>query len=169
MPSKLKLLIKIFIALSLLLLYCEFWIYHFVISQVNCSSRFSTGTKYILILQCTWPELDPKNEDSEVAKSYEEPVRIMVIADTHLLGPKKGHWFDKLRREWQMQRAFQTSVNLLKPEVVFILGDILDEGFYCSPHEFEKYVHRFKNMFHVPDNVKLYMVPGNHDVGFHYE
>jgi len=25
-------------------------------------------------------------------------VKAMFIADTHLLGPKEGHWFDKLRR-----------------------------------------------------------------------
>ncbi|XP_044752280.1 metallophosphoesterase 1-like isoform X2 [Coccinella septempunctata] len=93
----------------------------------------------------------------------------MVIADTHLLGPRNGHWFDKLRREWQMQRAFQTAVALLKPELVFILGDILDEGFYCTSKEFENYVLRFEKMFALPDHIKLYMVPGNHDIGFHYE
>ena len=46
----------------------------------------------------------------------------MLLADTHLLGPYRGHWFDKLRREWQMHRAFQTAITLHKPEVVFILG-----------------------------------------------
>lgn len=32
------------------------------------------------------------------SKSDETPVHAMFIADTHLLGPKNGHWFDKLRR-----------------------------------------------------------------------
>lgn len=36
-------------------------------------------------------------------------------------------------REWQMERAFQTALWLLKPEIVFILGDIFDEGKWSSP------------------------------------
>ena len=52
----------------------------------------------------------------------------MMLTDTHLLGPKHGHWFDKLRREWQMERAFQTAVSHFQPDVVFLLGDLSDEG-----------------------------------------
>lgn len=29
-------------------------------------------------------------------------------------------------RAWQMERAFRTALGLLQPEVVFILGDIVD-------------------------------------------
>lgn len=39
-----------------------------------------------------------------------------------MLGPFRGHWLDKLRREWQMHRAFQTTMTLFQPDVVFILG-----------------------------------------------
>lgn len=33
-----------------------------------------------------------------------EPLRAMLLADTHMLGPFRGHWFDKMRREWQVSR-----------------------------------------------------------------
>lgn len=45
------------------------------------------------------------------------------MADTHLLGPRRGHWFDKIRRESQMHRAFQAIMTLHKPEAVFFLGN----------------------------------------------
>lgn len=32
-----------------------------------------------------------------------------------------------------MERAFQTALWLLQPEVVFILGDVFDEGKWSSP------------------------------------
>ncbi|XP_066594537.1 metallophosphoesterase 1 isoform X2 [Prorops nasuta] len=92
----------------------------------------------------------------------------MFIADTHLLGAKKGHWFDKLRREWQMHRTFQTMMTLRKPDLVFILGDIFDEGLWSSSGEFENYIKRFHSLFSVPENTYLYVVAGNHDMGFHY-
>jgi hypothetical protein len=45
-----------------------------------------------------------------------------MIADTHLLGPYRGHWFDKLRREWQMSVSWTAANALHSPNAVFFLG-----------------------------------------------
>lgn len=44
--------------------------------------------------------LDPHKVDVTITptKSDEIPVHAMFLADTHLLGSKNGHWFDKLKR-----------------------------------------------------------------------
>jgi len=68
---------RAFLFLLCTLFYCEFLVYYLVLSQ--CSYPTSTS-------------------------SSSESTRAMVLADTHLLGSRKGHWFDKLRREWQMHR-----------------------------------------------------------------
>ncbi|GFS58075.1 metallophosphoesterase 1 [Nephila pilipes] len=115
---------------------------------------------YIVLLQCTWPQIETNTKHSSV--------KVMMLADVHLLGPRFGHWFDKLRREWQMYRTFQTAMTLHNPQVVFILGDIFDEGHQCNEIEFNNYVKRFHSVFSVPENTKLYVVIGNHDIGFHY-
>ncbi|TMS09452.1 Metallophosphoesterase 1 [Larimichthys crocea] len=93
----------------------------------------------------------------------------MVLSDTHLLGAVGGHWFDKLRREWQMERAFQTALWLLRPEIVFILGDIFDEGKWSSQKHWEDDVRRFHRMFRHSTDTELVVLVGNHDIGFHYE
>lgn len=95
-------------------------------------------------------------------------MKAMLIADTHLLGPFRGHWLDKLRREWQMTRAFQASLALHKPDVVFILGDVFDEGNWVNDKQFAAYVQRFQRLFHTPEGIPVYSIIGNHDVGFHY-
>ncbi|CAG7837116.1 unnamed protein product [Allacma fusca] len=115
-----------------------------------------------VIYQCSWPLPVGDYNDSE------DGIRAMVLADTHLLGPYRGHWFDKLRREWQMHRAFQTAVGIFQPEVVFFLGDLFDEGMWVSDEAFQHYVDRFKHLFKVPDAIQVIVVPGNHDMGFHY-
>ncbi|KAI6182223.1 Metallophosphoesterase 1 [Aphelenchoides bicaudatus] len=92
----------------------------------------------------------------------------MILADTHLLGVQNGHWLDKLRREWQMHRSFQTSISLLKPDAVFFLGDLFDEGQWGNDEQFDKYADRFNDLFYMPEDVKRFTVMGNHDVGFHY-
>lgn len=92
----------------------------------------------------------------------------MLIADTHLLGPIRGHWFDKLRREWQMHRTFQTAIQLHRPQVIFLLGDVFDEGDIVSNPYFDEYVQRYHQLFHTTNNLKVYSVVGNHDIGFHY-
>lgn len=82
---------------------------------------------YLVIFQCSWPEVDLEGMNRQ-----SEPLKAMLLTDTHLLGPKHGHWFDKLRREWQMERAFQTAVSHFQPDVVFLLGDLFDEGMTSS-------------------------------------
>ncbi|KAK6641142.1 hypothetical protein RUM44_012851 [Polyplax serrata] len=137
--------VKIILISASAVIYCEFINYYFVIGQ------------------CSWPKFKSENDEVNV-----NLVKALVLADTHLLGPYKGHWFDKLRREWQMYRAFQTAITIHQPEVVFILGDLFDEGQWCNEAQFQEYVSRFLSLFHVPDTIKLYVVPGNHDIGFHY-
>ena len=81
---------------------------------------------YVVIFQCSWPEIKPGQN------SKHETLKVLLLSDTHLLGSQDGHWFDKLRREWQMERAFQTALSRFRPDVVFLLGDLFDEGMKCS-------------------------------------
>lgn len=49
-----------------------------------------------------------------------------------------------------------------------IIGDLFDEGQWSSSTEFSQYIERFHSLFSVPKNTYLYVVAGNHDIGFHY-
>ncbi|XP_042317621.1 metallophosphoesterase 1 isoform X2 [Sceloporus undulatus] len=131
-------------------IFCEFLIY------------------YIVIIHCHWPQL--KSQSPRASEQTSEFVlKAMFLADTHLLGEINGHWLDKLRREWQMERAFQTALWLLQPEIVFILGDVFDEGKWSSSQAWSDDVRRFQKMFRHPAQTELIVIVGNHDIGFHYE
>lgn len=108
--------------------------------------------------QCKWSQQDTTNN-----------LNLMLIADTHLLGSRNGHWFDKLRREWQQHRAFQTARSLLKPDYIVIMGDLTDEGKWCPDREWTYYEQRVQELFYTDEHTKLLVVVGNHDVGFHYD
>lgn len=126
-----------------LLLFCEYIIY------------------YLVLFSCNYQELKtpPPND----------PLHVMFLADTHLLGPIRGHPWDKLRREWQMHRAFQTAQTYFKPDLVIFLGDIFDEGHWVSAKDFDVYVKRFRSLFRVDESqTEIRVVAGNHDMGFHY-
>ncbi|XP_069324670.1 metallophosphoesterase 1 isoform X2 [Eulemur rufifrons] len=145
-----SLLLKLIAVVFAVLLFCEFLVY------------------YLVIFRCDWPEVNTPAYEGEQA-TFEPVLKAMFLADTHLLGEIRGHWLDKLRREWQMERAFQTALWLLKPDVVFILGDVFDEGKWSSPQAWADDVERFQKMFRHPSHVQLKVVAGNHDIGFHYE
>ncbi|KAJ8042137.1 Metallophosphoesterase 1 [Holothuria leucospilota] len=132
---------KFILLIGLLFVTCEFFIY------------------FPAQLACKWPEVASGQDVSAL--------QVMFLADTHLLGDRLGHWFDKLRREWQMQRSFQTAVMLFQPDAVFILGDVTDEGKWENQEQFNETMARFAKMFSVPDYVELHVVAGNHDIGFH--
>jgi ethanolamine phosphate phosphodiesterase len=112
-----------------------------------------------IMSKCNWPLTTDKNKF----------LHVMLLADTHLLGSRNGHWFDKLRREWQMRMSFQTSQFYLKPDYVIILGDLTDEGKWCSDREWAYYEKRVADLFHTTESTKMLVVAGNHDVGFHYD
>ncbi|XP_073966998.1 metallophosphoesterase 1-like [Choristoneura fumiferana] len=133
---------RVLAGLLFIYLYCEYLIY------------------YVTQIQCEWPVLKKV--------SSVQPVYAMILADPHMLGSRDGHWLDRWRREWQMQRAFQTAMTLHRPEVVFVLGDLFDEGDKSSEKEFNEVVQRFHQLFTVPEGTTLYAVAGNHDIGFHY-
>ncbi|CAG9802498.1 unnamed protein product [Chironomus riparius] len=137
-----KFIIKLLINLLIILFFCEFLIY------------------YIVIFQCNYKNIESEN--------ITDGLKAVILADTHLLGPFKGHPVDKLRREWQMKRSFQTTMQIFNPEVVFILGDVFDEGNWVNDKGFQEYVDRFHTIFSVPDSTRLYAIHGNHDVNFHY-
>ncbi|XP_042119891.1 metallophosphoesterase 1 isoform X1 [Peromyscus maniculatus bairdii] len=146
-PLSRALLLKLTVIIISVLLFCEYIIY------------------YIVIFRCRWPEVKTLAHGDR-----QEPVlKAMFLADTHLLGEIRGHWLDKLRREWQMERAFQTALWLLRPEVVFILGDIFDEGKWSTAQAWADDVQRFQKMFRHGSHVQLKVIIGNHDVGFHYQ
>ncbi|TKR92809.1 hypothetical protein L596_007388 [Steinernema carpocapsae] len=138
-------LLQIFAGLACLFIFNEFLVFYLVV-----------------LTSCRWSEIAPSNANSE------EVTRAFVIADTHLLGIRKGHWFDKLRREWQMHRSFKSAVSILQPNAVFFLGDVFDEGQWSMPDEFKEYVERFEELFEVSDSTQRFVVAGNHDLGFHY-
>ncbi|GBP92748.1 Ras GTPase-activating-like protein IQGAP2 [Eumeta japonica] len=52
--------------------------------------------------------------------------------------------------------------------IMDIFGDLFDEGEWSNDKQFDDYVSRFYKLFHLPDHVKLHVVVGNHDIGFHH-
>ncbi len=143
---------KVLWPLVLALLFCEYLVY------------------YPVLWRCQYPQLRGQGVgEREEGEEKEEALKVMFLADTHLLGSRTGHWWDKLRREWQMRRAFQTARRLFSPELVVFLGDLFDEGKWCGPQEFSGYLSRFEELFAVdPGRTDVRVVAGNHDVGFHY-
>ena len=153
-PAMLNFFSKFLCLFFFLFIYCEFLIYYFV------------------LLGCSWPQLSKVDQDFTANPPKDpnsKPFHIMFIADTHLLGSREGHWFDKLRREWQMYRSFQSARFLFEPHAIFFLGDATDEGKWCSDQEWELTVKRFHSLFSIPSNTQLFVLPGNHDIGFHFD
>ncbi len=152
--SILYFLIKLLCLLLLIFIYCEFIIYYFV------------------LLGCSWPQLSKLEQDFTVlppSDSSRKPLHVMLIADTHLLGSRKDQWLDKLRREWQMYRSLQSASFVFEPNVIFVLGDLTDDGQWCTDAEWNETVQRFQTLFSISSNTRLYVLAGNRDIGFHYD
>lgn len=125
---------------TLLILYNEYYIFYNAFSE------------------CSWP--------CQHGRCSESVLRAFMISDTHLLGRRNGHWLDKLKREWQMYQSFWISTWVHNPDVVFFLGDLMDEGKWADRSLFINYADRFRQLFELDQ--KVITLAGNHDIGFHY-
>lgn len=117
---------------------------------------------YIFYYSCwEWPELITSEGDNNLT-------RIMVVSDTHIMGRVKSQRLDKVRREWQMERAFSISNKILKPNLVIFLGDLFDEASFSGTEAFETASQDFERIFLIDELYqKRIVIPGNHDIGFH--
>lgn len=147
-------LAKILLFILLIFIYCELLIYYFV------------------LLGCSWPQLSKLEQDFTIdppKESNSKPLHIMLISDPHLLGAHEGHWFERLRHDWQLYRAYQSAHFLFEPQLTFVLGDLSDYGHLHSDQQWNKTVQRFRSIFSISANRHFYALPGNRDIGFHYE
>lgn len=132
--------------------------------SVICAFLFNEFIIYYLLFHfsCSWSQEPTSGPDGGTTC-----LRSLVMSDPHILGNRRGHFFDRLRREWQMHQSFVVADFLFKPDVVLVLGDILDEGLIASNSEFEEYVTRFHSVFPIRSETQSLILVGNHDIGFH--
>lgn len=127
------------------ILWCELG-YYYLVFYINCSN---------------WPGIGDKLTEND-----QKLTKLLVIADTHIMGSIKSVKIDKLRREWQMKQAFWISRSILQPDVIVFMGDLIDEGSFSR--DFEELCDDFDRIF--PDdnpNEERIIIAGNHDVGNH--
>lgn len=117
---------------------------------------------FVFLYSCpSWPGPQEAWADNNLTK-------ILVLADTHIMGSIKSVKIDKIRREWQMKQAFSISNSIYKPDVLVFLGDLFDEGSFSPDESFDRACSDFDRIFAYDKvNQERIIVPGNHDVGFH--
>lgn len=138
-------LLEATVLLGLSILWCEVGYYYYLFNY-SCKG---------------WPEPSLQN-------GSENYTRVLVLADTHIMGPIKSVRLDKWRREWQMKQAYAISNRIYEPELVLFLGDIFDEASFSREETFEKNCDDFDRIFPIDKTRQdRVIIPGNHDVGFH--
>lgn len=142
-------IVESILLLSACILWCEFG-YHYYIFRYDCPG---------------W--LDQRLSSNSSQDGQYDYLRLLVIADTHIMGMVNSARIDKLRREWEMRQAFQTSMRVYAPDIVVFLGDLFDEASFSSDEVFEDAMRDFEKVFHLCPSQDRIVIPGNHDVGFH--
>lgn len=132
-----------FVLLAISIIWCEVGYYYFVF-HYHCGG---------------WP--GPTSIKNEVGFK-----RILVLADTHIMGKVKSASLDKFRREWQMKQAFSIARRIYKPDLYIFLGDIFDEASFAQDVAYEEACKDFEMIFPIDPQERL-IIAGNHDVGFH--
>lgn len=74
-------------------------------------------------------------------------------------------WIKRHDSDRNIRKSFESAMTAVKPQIVIFLGDLMDRGSYAMDEEFFGYLSRFRNIFKIPENVRVNYIPGDNDVG----
>ena len=93
---------------------------------------------YLSLSFCDW---------SSYESNAQNETKAMFITDIHLQTQTLFTLLDSSLREWQMSHCFDLAAKLFKPDVIFILGDVFDDGERIDDQTFQSQVIRFAKIF----------------------
>ncbi|XP_072168309.1 uncharacterized protein [Diadema setosum] len=98
-----------------------------------------------------------------------DSVRILFVGDPQIQGfqdePALLGYVTRWDADRYLKKYFSHAMNFINPDVVILMGDLLDEGSKATDSEYESYVRRLKNIFEVPSRVKVIYLAGDNDIG----
>ncbi|KAF5322281.1 hypothetical protein D9619_001903 [Psilocybe cf. subviscida] len=126
------------------------------------------GVFYWSLIGCQWPSVEIPQKMRDKVK----PTHVLMIADPqihHSAFLAGGSWWaHPVRRvlfELNMRKNWHVT-SRLQPDAVIFLGDMLANGKAARTlGEYTQATQKFKAIFECDDDVPMYYIPGNNDVG----
>ncbi|KAF9469965.1 Metallo-dependent phosphatase-like protein [Collybia nuda] len=116
---------------------------------------------YSSVRLCTWPD-----------SALSSPTHLLLVADPQILDhrsyPNRSPiltYFTQLIVDLNIRKSWKAALRT-RPDIIVFLGDMMDGArFVTSDVEYEKYYHRFRNIFSTRSQIPVQFIPGNHDIG----
>ncbi|EJF65103.1 Metallo-dependent phosphatase [Dichomitus squalens LYAD-421 SS1] len=129
---------------------------------------YELGVFYSHASSCPWPDETLRISTTSITS----PTHVLIVADPQILDrrsyPDRPPWLVRLSQlivDLNLRKSWR-GVLRQNPHAVVFLGDMMDNGrFAMSDDEYEKYFRRFKSIFAADENLPVYYLPGNHDIG----
>ena len=104
------------------------------------------------------------------AEKFKNDLRVMFISDPQIQGfqfevPGVLGYITRWDACRYLKKTFTYALNRVKPNVVIILGDLLDEGLVASNEQFLQYKEWLEDIYAVPKSVKRIHLAGDNDIG----
>ncbi|XVE60461.1 hypothetical protein DITRI_Ditri05aG0130400 [Diplodiscus trichospermus] len=93
-----------------------------------------------------------------------EDLRVMMVANLLLLGSEAG-FIDLYFRDYYMSKFFKKSFQILKPDMLLVLGDVSAHGSELSKSKWLSVLHQFDHMLGPFLELPLHVILGERDVG----
>lgn len=99
----------------------------------------------------------------------ENCTKILFVSDPQILGETfdTNFYSDIANHDSDqfLKKTFARAYAYAKPNVVCFLGDLMDEGSVAADEPYQRYLHRFNNIFKTSATVKKFYIPGDNDIG----
>ncbi|EMG47914.1 CDC1 Cell division control protein 1 [Candida maltosa Xu316] len=121
----------------------------------------------LAISKCHWPGVKTTDDNDD-----SQNTNVLLIADPQLIDnhtyPGRNELLLTLSKhtvDTYIKKNYNVLLDKLKPDYIFFLGDLLDNGRDSTDLYFNNELNRFNRIFN-PNKQMYFNVPGNHDIGF---
>ncbi|KAJ0796366.1 putative calcineurin-like phosphoesterase domain, ApaH type, metallo-dependent phosphatase [Helianthus annuus] len=95
-----------------------------------------------------------------------DDLKVMMVADLMLSGRDSGsRYWDLHFKDFYFSRFFKKSFDLLKPDMLIVLGDLSSQGSELSKRKWSYVVQEFHSLLGPFLDLPYHVVPGDRDIG----
>lgn len=112
------------------------------------------------------PGANPKvgNVEDEGGESTEEDLKVMMVANLLLLG-SEASYVNTFFRDYYLSKFFKKSFEILKPDMLLVLGDVSARGAELSRSKWSSVLQQFHSLLGPFLGLPFHVVLGDRDIG----
>ncbi|XAR62179.1 hypothetical protein NMG60_11016840 [Bertholletia excelsa] len=97
-------------------------------------------------------------------EDHPDDLKVMMVSNLLLLGSEAGYW-NIFFRDYYLSKFFAKSFEMLKPDMLLVLGDVSAKGSKLTKSKWSSVIHQFHGLLGPFLGLPIHVILGDRDIG----